>query len=333
MTSVFKISALALVVLFIVASATAQQKTAGKEIGTAGIAPIKAQVVADPPSVIFQEGFNDTSATGFPPAGWTFINADGNTSTDPSDTAWYQTLSVGGTYALPPYEGVACAADYYGGANANNVIDDYLITPNTGGTAPVGTVDSLVFYSVSRLSSSGEYADSLDIRVSTTDTKAASFAQRLDYILVPKTAWTRYAYLLPAAATRYIAFRYLMYDGGKSGANSDKVCIDDVQIIRYTATGVAEPKNTIPVGFALNQNYPNPFNPNTTIEFQLSKASATTLSVLNMLGQEVATLVRADLAPGRYNVRLDGTKLASGIYFYRLSAGSFTETKRMILLK
>jgi hypothetical protein len=91
--------------------------------------------------------------------------------------------------------------------------------------------------------------------------------------------------------------------------------------------------NDIPVGFQLNQNYPNPFNPSTTIEFALPTPGFVTLSVYNILGEKVATLVSEELAAGSYKYEWDATELTSGIYFYSLSAGEFVSTKKMILMK
>jgi hypothetical protein len=91
--------------------------------------------------------------------------------------------------------------------------------------------------------------------------------------------------------------------------------------------------SNVPGQFALAQNYPNPFNPSSTIEYTIMKGSQVTLKVYNMLGQEVSTLVSERLAPGRYTSRFDGSKLASGVYFYRLTAGTFVQTKQMVLIK
>ena len=88
-----------------------------------------------------------------------------------------------------------------------------------------------------------------------------------------------------------------------------------------------------PKSFSLSQNYPNPFNPTTTIEFQIPERSFVKLSVFNALGQEVAVLVDEEKSPGKYTVTFDGSKLSSGIYFYRLEAGNFVETKKMIFVK
>ncbi len=88
-----------------------------------------------------------------------------------------------------------------------------------------------------------------------------------------------------------------------------------------------------PTEFNLAQNYPNPFNPATTIQYSIPKASNVEVKVYDVLGNEVATLVDEYKESGRYEVNFDASKLSSGIYFYKLQAGSFVETKKMILLK
>lgn len=85
--------------------------------------------------------------------------------------------------------------------------------------------------------------------------------------------------------------------------------------------------------FTLSQNYPNPFNPSTTIRYSVSRTSPVTITVHNLLGQRVATLVNQTVAPGSYSVTFDGSGLASGFYLYRLQAGTFSETKKLLLLK
>ncbi len=91
--------------------------------------------------------------------------------------------------------------------------------------------------------------------------------------------------------------------------------------------------NDIPVGFQLNQNYPNPFNNSTVIKYSIPQEGLVTLKVYNLLGEEVARLVNDIKQTGNYEVSFDATDLTSGIYFYRLNAGDFIETKKMILLK
>ena len=101
------------------------------------------------------------------------------------------------------------------------------------------------------------------------------------------------------------------------------------------ATGIASV--VAPNGFALSQNYPNPFNPSTTIRYSLEKAGMVSLKVYNVIGQEVATLVNGLQQAGSYSVPFNTkegkTSLASGVYFYRLDAGSFISIKKMILMK
>ncbi len=85
--------------------------------------------------------------------------------------------------------------------------------------------------------------------------------------------------------------------------------------------------------FQLMQNYPNPFNPSTAIEYYVPKLSRVKLIVYNTIGQEVQTLVDGEKAPGLYEVEFNAAILPSGVYFYRLEATNFVETRKMILMK
>ncbi|MBW7888535.1 MAG: T9SS type A sorting domain-containing protein [Bacteroidetes bacterium] len=91
--------------------------------------------------------------------------------------------------------------------------------------------------------------------------------------------------------------------------------------------------SVLPSEFSLSQNYPNPFNPETNINFQLSSGAFTTLKVYDLVGREVSTLVNEQLNAGRYSVRWNAANFASGIYFYKLTAGSFTQVKKMMVMK
>jgi hypothetical protein len=108
------------------------------------------------------------------------------------------------------------------------------------------------------------------------------------------------------------------------------------------ATSVTDGDNSetldLPHSFALHQNYPNPFNPLTEITFDLPRRSAVRLTVLNSLGQTVKTLTNRSKPAGPHTASWDGTDVSgahvsSGVYFYRLETGDFTETKKMVLLK
>ena len=89
----------------------------------------------------------------------------------------------------------------------------------------------------------------------------------------------------------------------------------------------------LPNDFALEQNYPNPFNPSTQINFNVANRSNVKLTVFDILGREVATLVDKEMMPGKYNVVFDAGDLPAGIYFYKIQAGKYSQTNKMILLK
>ncbi|MGA8265493.1 MAG: T9SS type A sorting domain-containing protein, partial [Ignavibacteriaceae bacterium] len=100
-----------------------------------------------------------------------------------------------------------------------------------------------------------------------------------------------------------------------------------------TTVGVEDPGNTIPQKYYLSQNYPNPFNPSSIINYEIPKSSLVTLKVYDVLGREVATLVNEEKHTGRYNVTFSASKYSSGVYFYRITAGNFSQIKKMVLLK
>ncbi len=108
--------------------------------------------------------------------------------------------------------------------------------------------------------------------------------------------------------------------------------IDNVKIQPQFVVGVKD-NEKVPAEFSLEQNYPNPFNPSTTIKFSVPQKSNVTLKIYNSLGELVTTLVNAEKSPGIYSVNWDAANVASGIYYYRLEAGDFKMTKKMILMK
>ncbi len=115
---------------------------------------------------------------------------------------------------------------------------------------------------------------------------------------------------------------------GLDGANK-KVYWD-----RYSAVVSVNPKGEfVPQIYSLGQNYPNPFNPSTKIEFTLPKDEFVTIKVYDLLGKEVSVLVSKDMKKGIYEIDFNGIRLSSGLYFYKMTAGSFTDVKKMILIK
>lgn len=97
--------------------------------------------------------------------------------------------------------------------------------------------------------------------------------------------------------------------------------------------GIRKISTEVPRDYSLSQNYPNPFNPKTIINFQLSKFSNVKLVIYDILGREVTMIVNEQLKAGTYEVTWDASKYASGVYFYKLTAGEFTESKKMVLIK
>ena len=97
--------------------------------------------------------------------------------------------------------------------------------------------------------------------------------------------------------------------------------------------GINQIGSEIPDAFSLDQNYPNPFNPSTSIKFTLGKAGFVSLNIYDISGRFIASLVQKDLQAGVYEATFDASRFASGTYFYKLETGSFSETKKMILLK
>jgi hypothetical protein len=106
-----------------------------------------------------------------------------------------------------------------------------------------------------------------------------------------------------------------------------------IQSVIYKTTDIKDDPSGILKDFSLLQNYPNPFNPETVISFNLPKVSRVRLSVYNTLGELIATLADGELSAGKHTLPFNGSRLASGIYFYRLETNKFSKTMKMILAK
>lgn len=141
-------------------------------------------------------------------------------------------------------------------------------------------------------------------------------------------------------------------DGGStwnqrvSGTNNDLFCITFLKNNQFYISGewetiltgdivtsVNEFQNVNPTKFELFQNYPNPFNPTSTIKYAIPKASLVTIKIYDILGNEIATLVNEEKSAGSFEVEFDASNFSSGIYFYQMQAGNFTETKKLILIR
>lgn len=145
--------------------------------------------------------------------------------------------------------------------------------------------------------------------------------------------WVKESINLDAYKNQNVKFRFTLYtDSGEPG---DGFYFDDFKIVDYssTATVIAGIQNEIPERFNLYQNFPNPFNPVTQIKFDVAKTSFVKLVVFDVLGREVQTLINKEVTPGFYSLNWDASLFNSGIYFLKMSAGSFSGIKRLVLVK
>jgi hypothetical protein len=145
-------------------------------------------------------------------------------------------------------------------------------------------------------------------QISVTKTSGTSFANSLTY---DGGSWNYYAVSGEDATWQYLIRAY----------------------VSLIATGVKQEVELTPASFSLSQNYPNPFNPSTVINFSVPKSGRVRISVYNQLGQQVALIADGDYSSGNHSINFNGASLASGIYYYRIISGSFTQTKKMVLLK
>jgi len=129
---------------------------------------------------------------------------------------------------------------------------------------------------------------------------------------------------IPSVKALFIANNYIF--AGTLGHSVWRSPLSDI-------IGVQSISSEIPSSFSLSQNYPNPFNSMTKVKFQIANSGKVKITVFDILGKEVATLVNEPLQPGTYETTFDASNLSSGIYFYKLQTKNFSETKKMTLKK
>lgn len=181
---------------------------------------------------------------------------------------------------------------------------------------------------------STSYSDSMQVRLSPTgDTAISSFTVLLMSIHWPVgTTYGNYLNYFEDLSTYAgqnvrIAFRYYM----DCNINGFAVFLDKFQMLG--TVGINQIGKNVPTKFALAQNYPNPFNPYTKIKFDIPRNTNARLEVFNSLGQLVKVLYEGYTTAGYYETDFNAGNLTSGVYYYRLTADNFVETKRMILVK
>jgi hypothetical protein len=190
---------------------------------------------------------------------------------------------------------------------------------NYGGAGSTNAVRAQVFYSINNWST--KTLLNTDSPLVAQNSTVSPFAKAIN-VVVPNGA-------------KFSIRVYPFWVSATAGSSSKYCVLDTVIISGTTAAGteVEQPQNNIPGQFELAQNYPNPFNPTTQISYSIPKESYVSLKVYNLMGQEVATLISGNQTAGKYTVPFDASRLSSGVYMYRLQAGTSVEVKRMIFMK
>lgn len=275
-------------------------------------------------SSAFPESFESVT---FPPPGWGKLNPDGGPGWN-RQTVGTSPLPgwTGGVITAPPGgENAVAFCTWNTGGSSDN--DQWLYTPQISG---ITSSDSLTFWMKRTYSA---YLDEVQVRLSTTTPTVGGFSN----LLLTKTYqagnddsnWTRYSIPLGAYAGQsvYIAWREKVTDNFTNGA---AISLD---LVNITGTVLNVSGEEIPLTYSLSQNFPNPFNPMTTIKYSVASETLVTLKIFDITGHEVATLVNSPKMPGNYEVNFNASNLSSGVYFYKLEAGDFIDTKRMLLVK
>jgi len=215
-------------------------------------------------------------------------------------------------------------------ANALTAFDPY------GALIPAHTVEVAVAFDQGVTFTTGDVIPGYVLRIPDGDRASVMSAGKYD-----NGVWT-VEFKKPFAGSNHdfevvpgssVEFTHEIFDSEGSNHPSDGFD-GTVYTLDFSLISDVEPINSnIPHEFRLSQNYPNPFNPSTNIQFSILQRSFVTLEVYNALGERVGILVSEELNTGNYNYDWDASSLTSGIYFYKLQAGSFVETKKMVLLK
>ncbi len=271
----------------------------------------------------------------FPPTGWTKINPLGGSS-----TGWYRVAA--GTTPIPGFTGGVVTAPQGGGSGvafcnyqsgspnggSSGSCDQWLITPQLTNIQPT---DSLTFW----LNKVFGYAENFQVKISTTTATVAAMTTTVmnQNFTAADSGWVQYKFrignLVPAGSNIYIGFREFVNDV----VNDGSAFLLDIVRVTSPSVGITFNSDEIPRKYELSQNYPNPFNPVTNINFALPKSSNVRLIVYDIKGQEVAVLLDEFKKAGSYTYNFNAGNISSGVYFYKIIAGDFISTKKMIVLK
>lgn len=269
---------------------------------TAGIAPVC-------------EGFTSTT---YPPAGWNIVY---------TGTLYWTRETVSGY-------GTGTGSSKFNFYNAGPGITQGLITAQFPATT--GNTDSLKFQHAYCTYQTEN--DQLELQTSTDSgaswitlvtlnggvAGALVTAPPQTGVFTPSASqWGSKVFALPIGTNR-IRFNAI-------SAYGNNLFLDSICVV--TPVGTINPAGLVPGQFSLSQNYPNPFNPVTSISYSIQKSGHVELKIYNVLGEETAALVNEMKQPGIYKVNFDASNFASGVYFYRIISGDFTDVKKMVLIK
>jgi hypothetical protein len=282
------------------------------------------------PTVSFEEDFESTT---FPPTGWAMLDVDGDSIN------WRHSSTFNdSTVPTPPAKsgsGFAFSESFRNNAEGGIAFapNNYLITPAIN--LPDDTDIILYYHALTFLPNWP--AEVYSVMISTSTPSVANFVPLFTETLTAhENIWRERIVSLSeyAGETVYIAFRHHT----PQNADMFAIGIDDVQVI-YASSGTDEVDIIgVPLVTALRANYPNPFNPTTNIQFDIAVEGHVQIEVYNIRGQRVTTLVNEHLGIGSHSVVWDGTNrigrnVSSGLYFYKMTTGEYTETRKMLLMK
>ncbi|MCC6864723.1 MAG: T9SS type A sorting domain-containing protein [Ignavibacteria bacterium] len=223
--------------------------------------------------------------------------------------------------------GVSWWASIDTNGSGTTISDAWLVTKRIH----VNDASGFLSYYMALGGGAGPYRDSVQIWISTVDSLPQHFNHYVETISGTGPYGTFNQNFVPftdyAGQDIWVGFRYNM----DCTTDGYFVNLDDIEVVN--PIGIIPISTEIPRSFELKQNYPNPFNPVTNIEFSIAKTRPVNLVVYNSVGQLVATLVNEELKPGTYKYDYNASNLPSGAYYYRLTAGDFVKTNKMILVK
>jgi hypothetical protein len=350
MRTIFSTITISLLFLVAFSSAGFAQNMARLQVIHNAADPAAASVDIYVNDALFRDdfGFREATPFGDVPAGVTLnIGVAPGNSTSVNDTLVNipVVLAEGETYA----------------AIANGVLDPAGFAPNPDG---IGTAFQLLVQPMARESGSGSDVDIYAVHGSTDAPTVDIIARGVGTLLnnVPYTAVSGYLPVPPASyiidvadstgsvvvasfaadlsglgggAAAVIASGFLDPSANQNGPAFGLIAVlPNGTVIEFEViVGIDDGTSALAKEFVLYQNYPNPFNPATTISFALPSAREVSVKIFNLLGQEVATVVNEKFDAGVHKINFDASRLVSGVYFYRIDAGEFSSTKKMILMK